>query len=1363
MENNRYNVGLDIGTSSIGFAVTDEQDELVQVKGKNYIGVRLFKEGQTASERRSFRTTRRRLKRRKWRLGLLEEIFAPYLAQGDPYFLARMKESNISPRDERKKYYGSLLFSDDTVFYDKYPTVYHLRHALMTEDRKFDIREIYLAVHHIIKYRGNFLINTLINEFSSKAVDFKKDADILNDLFEQFYISDINDSFQLNTADMNEISELLLDNSKTRLDRQRESLKKLAKKVDDISVAKKHQKIATEFSKAILGNKAKFDVILNVTTDSSNDWSFKLEDEDADEKIVVLLEELNTPQQEALNIIHQWYSQISLNGIVPDGKSISEAMISSYELHKEHLALLKQQINNTKDKKKAHGLHEAYNEYVHGNNNKKLNQADFYSKVKQNLESSLITDEILELINAENFMPKQRTSANGVIPHQLHQQELDRIIQNQAKYYPFLAETNPNEKRSKVAKYKLDELVAFRVPYYVGPLITATDQKKTSGKEFAWMVRKQPGRITPWNFDEKVNKMESANTFIRRMTTKDSYLIAEDVLPDESLLYQKFKVLNELNNLRADGRKLKVSVKQKVFKELFQQQKTITIVKLQNYLKAECSFLTTPEISGLSKPEHFVSSLATYIDLKKIFGEDIDNPARQNDFERMIEWATIFEDKNIYSEKLNEIKWLNDRQKKELKNKNYHGWGKLSAKLLKGLRDSDECSIIEHMWNTQQNFMQVQAEEDFAQRIQEENNQHLKGNTLEEVLADAYTSPQNKKAIRQVVKVIEDIQKAMGGIAPQKISIEFTRAPEEKPRRSVERQQQIEKIYKSVANEVENAGVKDELQRFSDRKQTLTDKYFLYFTQLGKDMYTGKSINIDQIGNYQIDHILPQAFIKDDSLDNRVLVSAAVNNGKSDNVPTKNDRYKVREHGQRLYDQGLISKRKFNNLITDPDSINKFTARGFVKRQLVETSQVIRLVAEFLYNKYQSKSEIIEVRAKMNSQLRKDFGLIKNRNVNDYHHALDAYLTTFIGNYLYRRYPKLRAYFTYGCFKKVDDSQLKYFNFLHDIEDDKKKIIKDNDTGEILWHRDEGIARFKRIYNFKYMLVTHEVLTRQGAMFKQTVYSAAVAGSKKLIPVKEDRPIDIYGGYTNNNDAFLAIVKVTKKKQYMVVGIPQRAVVKLNDAAKQGSKAYQKVLYNVIKPQFIKKKKDRKTGKITQKLENFEIVVSKTLYRQLIIDGDQKYMLGSSAYKYNAKQLVLSEYALEVLDRSIFEKKEYTTVDLDNVYDEILAQVDKYFSLYDKNKFRQKLHESRKIFTELPINNLFSGTKLLKSGKRETLNEILEGLHANATKKDLKSLKFSTPLGMIQYPSGIILSENAILCYQSPTGIFERRVTLKDL
>lgn len=86
MKNKKYNIGLDIGTSSIGYTITDDGGRLVHVRGKLGYGVRIFEEGKTAAERRGFRTTRRRLNRRKWRLRFLREIFEPYINEIDENF-----------------------------------------------------------------------------------------------------------------------------------------------------------------------------------------------------------------------------------------------------------------------------------------------------------------------------------------------------------------------------------------------------------------------------------------------------------------------------------------------------------------------------------------------------------------------------------------------------------------------------------------------------------------------------------------------------------------------------------------------------------------------------------------------------------------------------------------------------------------------------------------------------------------------------------------------------------------------------------------------------------------------------------------------------------------------------------------------------------------------------------------------------------------------------------------------------------------------------------------------------------------------------------------------------------------------------
>lgn len=154
-----YNLGLDIGATSVGFAGIDEQYDPIKLKGKTVVGVNLFEEGKTAADRRGFRTTRRRLSRRKWRLSLLEEFFDPYITPVDPTFFARLKESNLSPKDNNKNFSGSLLFSDitDQKFYEEYPTIYHLRYALMTENKKFDLRAIFLAISPYDQVPGKFL------------------------------------------------------------------------------------------------------------------------------------------------------------------------------------------------------------------------------------------------------------------------------------------------------------------------------------------------------------------------------------------------------------------------------------------------------------------------------------------------------------------------------------------------------------------------------------------------------------------------------------------------------------------------------------------------------------------------------------------------------------------------------------------------------------------------------------------------------------------------------------------------------------------------------------------------------------------------------------------------------------------------------------------------------------------------------------------------------------------------------------------------------------------------------------------------------------------------------------------------------
>ena len=60
-----YNIGLDMGTGSVGWAVTDDQGKLLHFKKQPTWGSRLFDSAQLASEARVHRGQRRRYVRRR--------------------------------------------------------------------------------------------------------------------------------------------------------------------------------------------------------------------------------------------------------------------------------------------------------------------------------------------------------------------------------------------------------------------------------------------------------------------------------------------------------------------------------------------------------------------------------------------------------------------------------------------------------------------------------------------------------------------------------------------------------------------------------------------------------------------------------------------------------------------------------------------------------------------------------------------------------------------------------------------------------------------------------------------------------------------------------------------------------------------------------------------------------------------------------------------------------------------------------------------------------------------------------------------------------------------------------------------------
>ena len=169
---------------------------------------------------------------------------------------------------------------------------------------------------------------------------------------------------------------------------------------------------------------------------------------------------------------------------------------------------------------------------------------------------------------------------------------------------------------------------------------------------------------------------------------------------------------------------------------------------------------------------------------------------------------------------------------------------------------------------------------------------------------------------------------------------------------------------------------------------------------MGKCMYGDDDIDINELirGNsrWDRDHIYPQSKIKDDSIDNLVLVNKTYNAKKSNELLSEDIQKKKHSFWLSLLNKKLITKEKYDRLTRKGDFTDEELS-GFIARQLVETRQSSKAIADLFKQIY--SSEVVYVKSSLVSDFRKKpLKYLKSRRVNDYHHAKDAYLNIVVGN-----------------------------------------------------------------------------------------------------------------------------------------------------------------------------------------------------------------------------------------------------------------------------------------------------------------------------------------------------------------------------
>ncbi|MDR0788794.1 MAG: type II CRISPR RNA-guided endonuclease Cas9, partial [Bifidobacteriaceae bacterium] len=623
--------------------------------------------------------------------------------------------------------------------------------------------------------------------------------------------------------------------------------------------------------------------------------------------------------------------------------------------------------------------------------------------------------------------------------------------------------------------------------------------------------------------------------------------------------------------------------------------------------------------------------------------------------------------------------------------------------------------------------------------------------------------------------------------------------------RTKTRQRQIEDFYntfiektKDIIDDVDYSEkdfqkIKSKFSDISDAHRFDDEKLFLYFLQNGKSMYGSACLDSNKLSEYEVDHIVPQTYIKDDSFDNKVLVLKSENQNKGGDVPNKAIINKMRDYWELLAKSGQVSPRKLANLKLGHLSDERKS--GFINRQLVETRQITKHVANILSDYFKSSEiEILTPNADLTNQFRhgevfvavKDFdcenatnhhvhyaydnkeflpngkvaetkyndsnfvkvhvheGFPKNRDLNDYHHAHDAYLNAVVATYVYETRPDLHDMWVYGEYQRKAQNETgkfgrqrqNYFKqLLADmIDEDWMRYVTDEDgktaymSGEF-WNRDEVIAKIKQNLSLRNVNVVKKTEIQTGKFGDESVYKADEKAKNFAAGTKKKRNPNRYGGTKSPISAFTVVVR-NVKNEMKPISIPAMLAC---DYLKSENKL------NFVQELYSKEK-------------IVEVVVEKVAkYTKYLLPNGVPRLLSSYQEAMSGSQLPIIEIANECS----------TDKELLDTYDNLAEFIIKnklFAEVLDANGACKKKSDKLHLLNS-DIKEYFSSAE--KDEKIAIISEMLKVISPSKSSQNLKFLQ-KAGLGTTaqQLTSNNTISENATLIHQSITGLYETRAKL---
>ena len=1348
----KYYLGLNVTPTNIGWAVTDTKYNLIKKKGKLLQGVRAFPKAEKADKTRINRIRRRITNRRQQRIAWLKELFSKEIAEKDPAFFLRLSESRLHEEDRSQDPNGNplghaRLFNDadykDEDYNKEYPTIYHLRKALIDNDEKFDIRLIYIAVQHIMKKRGHMLYEGIKLE----DISFELCCEELISYLSEY------ENLTFEITDPNAFKNVLIDNTIKVNDK-----KKLLKKYVTLS------KTDTQLIAAVdLLAGATVDAFKLYDIEKSDDEDVKLTLSSEDTAIAAAVTPYVDDRVQFVMLLKRLYDWSVLETLKKGERFLSSAMIKSYETHKHDLAELKALLKPFPESYKqmfgtdvnGDNNYTAYSKHMATHSCDRDKFYGFLGKILDDLapsfdeEQKKIAASIIERKETNRYMPLQTSKLNTVIPMQLHEKELELILENASHHYAFL---NEQDYTGLTKKEQILQVFRFRIPYYVGPL--------SKDSRFSWVERTDE-KIMPWNFESVVDLAASAQNFIERMTASCSYL-GENVIPKDSLLYSKYNALNIINKLRINGTPISVETKKMIFTDHICMSGGTEYKKLINFLKKSKIMKPGDIISGID--ENFKAPATAY----KVFREILGKSGTYDMVEDIIKHCVLFgkDSKmfeawlhNTYDSMLTESEF-----RKIMKNRTrFSGWGRLSKELLTEIYHIDTetgefMTIIDGLWDTNNNLMELlSGRYKFADAIENYRAEKYSGKhfTLEDLFASSYAGPASKRQVYQTIAIVSEIEKIMNG-APEQIFLQVARENQESKKPS-SRKKTLEKIYASFKKTHPELC---ELLKEQTNETLQSKRVYLYFLQMGKCLYTGEDIDFDKINSpiYNVDHIYPKHYVKDDSLDNKCLVRKKENELKADHFPLVINgeiKQNIQEFWAFLRSKDLMSSEKIYRL-TRTDSFSDEELASFISKTMNETNIAKKIIAEALSNRYDSTEIVVYVKGGNVDAFRNDQRLLpdgtqrmasnceglKNRpdplfalerNINDICWAKEAYLNIVVGNVYHTK-------FTRNPLNFIKERQVYSLNRMFDYD-----VIR---NGIVAWEAGENgtIATVRKMMKKNQILFTRYSYEKTGELFK----TQPVKKGNAMVPLKttvEWMDMDRYGGYTGINGAYFCLVECDGKKgerecRFVPVAIMNK---KLYEATPE---VYCTEILGLSNPKIIIK--NVKTDTLFE-LNNSRVHLSGRSGNYLIAKNANQALFGAETIDYIRRIRKYTSRFVAGKPHPLPSKHENITKENnEKLYLEFLAKV-------QKAPFDIIYSSIIKTFV-----NGFETFKTLSLGDQAILLRNATAIFVTtAAKADLSLIGGGKSAGAIQIPNTIEKFKcKTSIIHQSVTGFYEKRIPL---